>query len=148
MRPFHQAHLAFLKLLETHAVQYLVVGGIAVQFHGLERETADLDVWVSKDIKNIGNLKAASVEYGYSDLEQIERLADDPGLVLPIGQPDAPVELMTHLAGVTFASCYPRRSTVKVKGIQINFISRNDLITYKHAYGRPKDLADAERLAA
>jgi hypothetical protein len=148
MPAFEVAHLAFLRLLRSHAVRYLVIGGFAVQLYGVNRETSNLDVWVGGDRQNLENLKAASSAHGYAEPQKIELLSTDAGLVLPVGQLDAPIELMAHLAGVDFESCYPHRSTLKVKGIHISFISREDLIAYKHAYGRPKDLADAERLAA
>ena len=40
----------FLTLLNLNNVQYLVVGGYAVAFHGYPRYTKDLDLWISTDI--------------------------------------------------------------------------------------------------
>lgn len=37
----------FLQLLSSHEVEYLVVGGYAVGYHGYPRATVDLDVWVA-----------------------------------------------------------------------------------------------------
>lgn len=37
----------FLRCLESHGVEYVVVGGIAVAFHGYPRATDDLDVFVN-----------------------------------------------------------------------------------------------------
>ena len=39
----------FLKLLNSHRVKYLVIGGHAVGFYGYPRFTGDIDVWVSTD---------------------------------------------------------------------------------------------------
>ena len=36
----------FLKLLNDHNVEYLLVGGFAVAVHGYPRATADMDVWI------------------------------------------------------------------------------------------------------
>ena len=35
-----------LQLLNDHRVDYLVVGGYAVGYHGYPRATVDLDIWV------------------------------------------------------------------------------------------------------
>jgi len=42
----------FLKLLNDHEVEYLIVGGHAVAYHGYPRSTGDLDVWVSVNAHN------------------------------------------------------------------------------------------------
>jgi len=42
----------FLRLLNASRVEYLLIGGYAVGYHGYPRTTGDLDVWVSSDIAN------------------------------------------------------------------------------------------------
>ena len=37
----------FLKLLNSKQVEYLLVGGYAVGYHGYSRATADMDVWIT-----------------------------------------------------------------------------------------------------
>ncbi len=132
--------------MEKYHVQYLLIGGYAVQFHGIERQTSDLDVWVGDDRENIDHLKLAAAEFGYQELDKIEQLYTDPELILPVGRPDSPIELMTHLSGVDYAACYPRRAKTQINSVPVSIISKADLVAYKRAYGRPKDLADAERL--
>lgn len=43
----------FLKLLNAHSVEYLVVGGHTVAYHGFPRATADLDVWIAMHPENV-----------------------------------------------------------------------------------------------
>jgi hypothetical protein len=50
----------FLQLLITHEVEYLLVGGIAVGYHGYPRATVDLDIWVSRKPRNAAKLEAIS----------------------------------------------------------------------------------------
>lgn len=50
----------FLQLLNDHGVEYLVIGGHAVAFHGYPRATAHLDVWVSLDRENANRLPTES----------------------------------------------------------------------------------------
>ena len=35
----------FLQLLSAHQVEYLLIGGYAVGYHGYPRATADMDIW-------------------------------------------------------------------------------------------------------
>lgn len=37
----------FLRLLDAHEVEYLLIGGHAVSFHGYPRATGDMDIWVA-----------------------------------------------------------------------------------------------------
>ena len=54
----------FLRLLNDHAVDYLLVGGFAVAIHGYPRTTADIDVWIARDRANADRIVAALTEFG------------------------------------------------------------------------------------
>jgi len=54
---FPQDFAEFLKLLNDHHVEYLLVGGFAVAIHGYPRATADMDVWVARNRANADLLK-------------------------------------------------------------------------------------------
>ena len=41
-----------LNLLNSHQVEYLIIGGYAVAYHGYPRATADIDVWIASTPKN------------------------------------------------------------------------------------------------
>ncbi len=43
----------FIKLLNKHQVDYMVVGGYALAFHGKPRHTGDLDIWINSSEKNL-----------------------------------------------------------------------------------------------
>jgi hypothetical protein len=55
-----------LKLLNSNEVEYLVVGGYAVGFHGYPRATADIDVWIKANIENAGKVAKTLQEFGFS----------------------------------------------------------------------------------
>ena len=48
----------FLSSLNRHAVDYLVIGGYAVIFHGYVRTTADIDIWVAVNPENAARVEA------------------------------------------------------------------------------------------
>jgi len=47
----------FLRLLNAHKVQYLLIGGYAVGYYGHPRTTADIDIWIAIDIENTQKMK-------------------------------------------------------------------------------------------
>ena len=64
----------FLKLLEAHHVEYLLLGGYAASYHGYPRATAEVDVWVRA---SNANAKRATVRNKYlADLDHL------PGRIL------------------------------------------------------------------
>ena len=57
----------FLKLLTEHAVEYLLIGGYAVGYHGYLRATADMDIWVALSPDNASRLVDVFKSFGISD---------------------------------------------------------------------------------
>jgi hypothetical protein len=47
----------FIELLNSHGVEYLIVGGHAVAFHGYPRFTGDVDFFVRPTAKDIDDLQ-------------------------------------------------------------------------------------------
>ena len=46
----------FLKLLGDHKVEYLLIGGYAVGYHGYPRATVDMDIWIARHPSNFSLL--------------------------------------------------------------------------------------------
>ena len=55
----------FLRLLESHRVDYMIVGGYAVAYHGFPRFTKDIDIFFSDAAENLVRLRAALVAFGF-----------------------------------------------------------------------------------
>ena len=58
----------FVKLLNKHQVDYMVVGGYALAFHGKPRHTGDLDIWINCSEANAEKLVIAIKEFGLASL--------------------------------------------------------------------------------
>jgi hypothetical protein len=136
----------FFRFLNETGVQYLLIGGWAVGFHGYPRATADMDVWVACDESNAKRLVEALALFGFTHGEATESLFTTPGVVVRMGLPPMRIELLTRLSGVEFSECRARCETLEADGISIPVISLTDLIKNKKASGRPKDLADVDAL--
>ena len=137
----------FLKSLNANRVEYLVVGGYAVGFHGFVRATGVLDVFVRLSPRNAGQLLAAFKDFGCDVPELSARVFMEPGKIVRMGVPPLRLEVMNEISGVSFDECYGRRVEAKIAGVMVCFIDRESLMLNKQAAGRPKDLADLAALS-
>ena len=135
-----------LALFNTTGVEFLVVGGHAVAFHGRPRLTDDLDLFVRPDIGNGERIVQALQQFGFGSLEltPADFLADDR--VIQLGRAPNRVDLLTKLYGVDFSDAWGRRVAARLDDAQVWIISREDLIKNKRETGRSQDLADVEFL--
>ena len=137
----------FLKSLNANRVEYLVVGGYAVGYHGFVRATGDLDVFVRLSPGNAECLLAAFKDFGCDVPELTADVFLEPGQTVRMGVPPLRLEVMNEISGVSFDQCYGRRVEATIAGITVCFIDRESLMLNKQAAGRPKDLADWAALA-
>lgn len=136
----------FLKLLNSGGVDYLVVGGYAVAFHGHPRATGDLDLWIATSPDNVARVRRALGEFGFSKELVASAPLDVAGKVIRMGNPPLRIELLTSVSGIDFDACHRRRETQIVDAVEIAFISLADLRANKRAAGRLQDIADLEEL--
>lgn len=57
----------FLKLLGSNGVDYLPIGGYAVNIHGYVRTTNDLDIWVNMNPANAARIDCALRQFGFAE---------------------------------------------------------------------------------
>ena len=136
----------FLKLLNCHHVDYLLVGGFAVGFHGYPRATSDMDIWVSQSPENAGRVVAAIRAFGFNTPNLTEDLFLQRRRIVRMGHPPIRIEVMNEIDGVTFEECRPAAILAFFDGIQVPIISLADLKRNKLASGRPKDIDDLQQL--
>ena len=143
---FPQDFSEFLKLLNAHRVEYLLIGGFAVALHGYPRATADMDVWVARDRSNAERLVSCLREFGFDTPNLTPELFDDPNRIVRMGVAPLRIEILTEIDGVNFKDCSARSVNQSVDGELIPVISLEDLKANKRASGRAKDLDDLENL--
>ncbi len=134
----------FIELLEKHKVEYLIVGGYAVGFHGHPRFTGDLDIWLKISETNANNILLAVEAFGFASLGLKTEDFLIPENVIQLGYPPLRIDLLNEIDGVSFDDCYPNRQEVLQDGFQYNFISYEDLLKNKAASGRLKDKDDLD----
>lgn len=134
----------FVELLQKHNVEYLIVGGYAVGFHGYPRFTGDLDIWLKLSESNANNMLKVVADFGFASLGlRVEDFLTH-GNIIQLGYPPLRIDLLNKIDGVTFEECYKHKHSVVQDGFQYNFISYEDLLKNKQASGRYKDKDDLE----
>jgi predicted nucleotidyltransferase len=136
----------FLKLLNAHQVEYLLIGGYAVAYYGYPRATADIDFWIAVKPANAERIVTVLKEFGFSPPELSPQLFLKDWQIIRLGVPPVRIELATTISGVNFAECYAQRVVDLLDGVKVNLISLQHLKLNKKAAGRHQDLADLENL--
>ncbi len=142
----HPDFIDFLRLLHSHKVEYLLVGGYAVGYHGYPRATGDMDIWISLDENNAEKTAKVLHEFGMPHNEVSKELFLEKDKIIRMGFPPVRIEVITSASGVDFQKCYSRRNHISINKIPVNLISLDDLKKNKKASGRHKDLEDLEHL--
>ena len=136
----------FIELLNEYKVQYLVIGGYAVNFHGYPRYTKDIDFWLWMTEDNIKNLLQVIKDFGFGGLQLTIKDFMNANNIIQLGYEPYRIDLLVDIEGVDFEECFNRKVATELEGININFLSLQDLIDIKKTTGRLQDLADAEQL--
>jgi hypothetical protein len=136
----------FIELLNANKVQYLIVGGYAVGFHGYPRYTKDLDVWILVSEENAKCVLIALQQFGMGSLglKEEDFLKHDD--FVQLGYPPNRIDIVMSCDGIEFESCYQSRKQINVEGLSIDFIDLENLKRNKKASARPQDLADLANL--
>lgn len=136
----------FLRLLDSNGVEYLLIGGYAVNHYGYHRSTEDMDIWVRISERNAALIVRALREFGFGvrDLRKGLFLKEDQ--IIRLGVPPLRLEILTSISAVEFDPCYKARKVVPIDGVDVSIINLRHLKRNKKAAGRLKDLDDLQNL--
>ncbi len=137
---------ALLELLNVHRVEYMIVGGYALAFHGVPRFTGDLDIYIRADAANAKRVMTVLDEFGFGDLGLTPEDFQRPETVLQLGVAPVRLDIINSLTGVSWEEACDGRVSGKYGDIGVYYIGRDQLVKNKRATGRQRDLADVERL--
>lgn len=138
----------FLRLLISHRVRFVLIGGHAVAGHGEPRLTEDLDVLVEATLPNARRLRSAISEFGFGNtVPRAEQLAK-VGKIWMLGRKPWRIDILTEIDGVTFREVWRGRVHAAFAFASVPVIGLEELLRNKRAAGRPKDLGDVASLEA
>ena len=138
----------FIELLNAHNVQYLIVGGYALAFHGHPRYTKDIDVWIAANTENAERMLKVLTDFGFSSLALSLQDFLEEDNIIQLGFPPNRIDILTSVDGIEFENSTPQSSVIEVDGVNIHLIGIHNLIENKTDSGRLQDLADVEKLQA
>jgi hypothetical protein len=141
--------LRVLASLEKEEVEYILVGGVALTFHGLVRATEDLDFFVRPTADNVERLRQA-LKAVYDDPSIVEistedLLGDYPAVRYYPPEGELFLDILTRLGEfATYESL--DFEVIESNGVKIRLATPRTLYWLKKGTVRDIDRADAARL--
>ncbi|MDO9348233.1 MAG: hypothetical protein Q7T47_03025, partial [Anaerolineales bacterium] len=126
----------FLQLLNSHQVEYLLIGDYAVGYHGYPRATGDMDIWIAIHPQNAEKVVTVLREFGFDLPELSVELFLKENQIIRMGVPPVKIDITTTISGVQFDECYAKRIVDILDDVQVNLINLNHLKANKKASGR------------
>ncbi|MEO6722483.1 MAG: hypothetical protein ABIN67_19090 [Ferruginibacter sp.] len=140
--------LKFWQSLNHLGINYIMVGGVAVNLHGYSRVTKDIDVWIEDTKENRKRLGLALGQFGYDDIN-LEDFQFVPGWTnFNIGT-GIVLDILVEMAGLedlSFEQCLEYASVAEIEDVRVPFLHINQLIANKKAVNRSRDQIDVIEL--
>lgn len=132
-----------LEELGRAAVEYVLVGGYAVAFHGRPRATKDIDIVLRGTKENLDRAADALVAFGAAPhlADSVRAMREDE--IVYLGQPPMRVDFLRTIEGVASDDLFAHAVVTELDGVRLAVISLDDLIANKRAVGRARDRDDA-----
>ena len=139
MNELYPDFVDFLTALAENNVDFAVVGGYAVAFHGHPRGTKDIDILIRADRENAAKLYGALASFGaprdshhiaQQDLENYDG-------IFQIGKEPKRINVITRISGISYQEVFESSESFELNGNQIKIIGLDALLTNKRANGRP-----------
>lgn len=148
MNIFLDPHKHMLKQLIEFNVDFILVGGYAVNFHGYNRATGDMDIWLRPDNSNrqafLELLKADG--FDENSLNHVSQIDFTQAAAFHVGEKPLQIDFLTRLSGVIYDDAFQKKETLNLDDMKIPVIHIEDLIISKIATGRLRDKNDIEEL--
>ncbi len=135
-----------LGLFNSRGVEYVVVGAYALAYHGVPRNTGDIDLYVRPTPDNAKRVVEALAEFGFGSLGLTAADFTQQEQVIQLGRPPVRIDLLTSISGVTWEEAEGGKAGGRYGDLPVPYLGRAQLTANKRAAGRAKDLADLEAL--
>ena len=147
---FNQDFVEYLKLMNKHNVEYMHVGGMAVNLHGYRRSTGVMDLFVNPTEDNHRKLRYVHAEFGMhmGEMESLSNFLDtDKYNVYTYGVSPIQIDIMTACKGLVFNEALKSVVMAEIESdFVVKVIQYDQLISAKKASGRIRDKADIQEL--
>jgi predicted nucleotidyltransferase len=131
-----------IKALNKSGIEYLVIGGIAVNLYGLARLTRDMDLMIDVSEKNLQKFALLMNKLGYGTKISIEESKDLVAIAFRHKSEEYKQIDIFIKNPIDFKKAFKRRKKMKIDNIIISCVGFDDLIKLKKIAGRDRDLID------
>jgi predicted nucleotidyltransferase len=153
-------YVEFFRALHDEGVRYVLVGGIAVNLHGVERATADVDLLMALDSENLGRFQRVAKRFAmkpvvpvtledFADPAKVESWIREKKMIAfalrSANELDPTVDVLVQPV-VAFEEAHARAVVKDLGGFRVTIATIEDLIRLKTGTGRHKDQADIDAL--
>lgn len=153
-------YLDLFRVLQEEQVDYVVVEGLAINLHGVERATMDVDLVLAMDERNLRRFLNAAKRLGLTpsvpvpldalcDAKQVDTWTREKNLIVfPLRSlsPVTPTVDIVVRPAIPFDRMYRNRVEKDLGGVRLNLACIDDLIALKTGTGRKQDASDIEAL--
>jgi len=148
MNILFETHREFLKELYKEKVNFILVGGYALIYHGYIRGTGDMDIWLEPDNKTKDKLLIIlkKLKFSKDSIRKVEKLNFIEMVAFHFGDPPEKIDFLTKLSGIVFKEAFENCNYLEIADVKIPVLRLEDLITNKLLSNRAKDKADVEEL--
>lgn len=131
-----------LSAFSEEKVEYMVVGGYAIAFHGYVRGTGDIDLWIRISDTNAERVWKALKTFGAPLFDLSIEDLKTPGMVFQMGLPPNRIDVINKVNGLEFDEAWQNREFIEIHDLNIPIVAKPELLKNKLTMKRPKDLAD------
>lgn len=141
-------HQELLVAFIRNEFRFLLIGGYAVIYHGYDRTTGDLDIWLQPSNENKEPFLAALKEFGIEDagLQRLQPVDLTKAQLFFVGEKPRRIDFLTKVSGVGFDEAIKAANYFTIEGYRVPVIQYHHLLLTKMTTGRSKDKADIEEL--
>lgn len=148
MKFLHPSFLEVLNPLIACSVDFLIIGGYAVNYYGFGRPTGDMDIWLKPDNQNKQHCLNAfkALNYPKENINNISKLNFEKAQVFFVGEEPLRIDFLTKVNIVDFEEAWAKRKILSYSELDIPVIDYEHLVLTKITTGRTKDKLDLEEL--
>lgn len=131
-----------LSCLKDEGVDFIIVGAYALAAHGFPRATGDIGIWVRNSFENAQKIIRALMKFGAPISHLSEEDFTAPDVIVQLGVEPCRIDLLTGIDGVGFDEAWQNKINITIDDLEIDILSKKDLLRNKLAMGRDKDQGD------
>ncbi|MBI3358158.1 MAG: hypothetical protein HY201_05850 [Nitrospirae bacterium] len=136
-----------LEGLSQNNIDYILVGGLAVDICGFSRATMDVDIIVEHSKENIQKLLNCLKLFGEGSARELhpEDFSLEEGCIRIVEE--FPLDVFTLMRGYTYQNLLPHSAIlITERGVNIRYLNVEGLIKLKEGSMRSKDQLDVQEL--